>query len=239
MPRNSFSCSGVECRRAVHERLGQLGRRQLRETGGAFLDGLLSGIERKTGWMMAEQAGLARPWRMQGLLGRNRWDADALRDEVRAYAVEALGYADGMPVVDETGFVKKGRHSVGVARQYTGTAGRVENSQVGVFLAYAGRFGETLIDRSLYLLGRGRHAAREDAGARRGRLRHQAGAGAGDDRRSSRRGSSLRLRSGRHGLRIRLPSAANAGSACAGFGDRLGPESAGQPLDHTGESKYT
>ena len=126
-------------------------RRQLRETGGSFLDGLLSGIERKTGWMMAEQAGLSRPWRMQGLLGRNRWDADALRDEVRAYAVEALGCADGMLVVDETGFVKKGRHSVGVARQYTGTAGRVENSQMGVFLAYAGRFGQALIDRRLYL----------------------------------------------------------------------------------------
>ena len=99
--------------------------------------------------MMAEQAGLARPWRMQGLLGRNRWDADALRDEVRAYAVEALGSGDGVLVVDETGFVKKGRHSVGVARQYTGTAGRVENSQVGVFLAYAGRFGQALIDRRL------------------------------------------------------------------------------------------
>ncbi len=133
-------------------RLGPVFRRsQLRETGGVFLDGLLSGIERKTGWMMAEQAGLSRPWRMQGLLGRNRWDADALRNEVRAYAVEALGCPDGVLVVDETGFVKKGRHSVGVARQYTGTAGRVENSQVGVFLAYAGRFGQALIDRRLYL----------------------------------------------------------------------------------------
>ena len=133
-------------------RLGPLfGRRELRETGSAFLDGLLSGIERKTGWMMAEQAGLSRPWRMQALLGRSRWDADALRDEVRAYAVEALGCPDGVLVVDETGFVKKGRHSVGVARQYTGTAGRVENSQVGVFLAYAGRLGQALIDRRLYL----------------------------------------------------------------------------------------
>lgn len=80
-----------------------------------------------------------------------RVDVDALRDEVRAYAVEALGCADGVLVVDETGFVKKGRHSVSVARQYTGTAGRVENSQVGVFLAYAGHFGQALIDRRLYL----------------------------------------------------------------------------------------
>ena len=133
-------------------RLGPVfGRREVRETGSAFLDGLLSGIARKTGWMMAEQAGLSRPWRMQALLGRSRWDADALRDEVRAYALEALGCADGVLVVDETGFLKKGRHSVGVARQYTGTAGRVENSQVGVFLAYAGPLGQALIDRRLYL----------------------------------------------------------------------------------------
>ena len=150
-----WSGSLVEWERELCSWKARLGRvfrrRQLRETGGAFLDGLLSGIERKTGWMMAEQAGLSRPWRMQGLLGRNRWEADALRDEVRAYAVEALGCADGVLVVDETGFVKKGRHSVGVARQYTGTAGRVENSQVGVFLAYASRFGQALIDCRLYL----------------------------------------------------------------------------------------
>ena len=150
-----WSGSLVEWERELRSwktRLGPVfGRRQLRETGGAFLDGLLSGIERKTGWMMAEQAGLPGPWRMQALLGKSRWNADALRDEVRAYAVEALGCPDGVLVVDETGFVKKGRHSVGVARQYTGTAGRVENSQVGVFLAYAGRFGQALIDRRLYL----------------------------------------------------------------------------------------
>lgn len=137
---------------ALKERLGPIfGRRELRETGGAFLDGLLSGVERKTGWLMAEQAGLERPWRMQGLLGRSKWDADALRDEVRSYVLEALGDADGVLVVDETGFVKKGTHSVGVARQYSGTAGRIENSQVGVFLAYASRFGQALVDRQLYL----------------------------------------------------------------------------------------
>ena len=134
-------------------RLGPVfGRRELRQTGGAFLDGLLSGVARKTGWMMSEHAGFARPWRMQGLLGcRNRWDAEALRDVVRAYVVETLGCAEGVLVVDETGFVKKGRHSVGVARQYSGTAGRVENSQVGVFLGYASAFGQALIDRRLYL----------------------------------------------------------------------------------------
>ena len=126
-------------------------RRELKETGALFLDGLLSGIERKTGWLMAEQAGLQRPWRMQALLGRSHWDADVLRDTVRDYVVEALGSADGVLVVDETGFLKKGTHSVGVSRQYSGTAGRIENCQVGVFAGYASRFGQALIDRRLYL----------------------------------------------------------------------------------------
>jgi SRSO17 transposase len=88
---------------------------------------------------------------MQSLLGRSRWDADALRDRVRADVIEALGDRDGVLVVDETGFIKKGEHSVGVARQYSGTAGRIENCQIGVFLAYASRFGQALIDRRLYL----------------------------------------------------------------------------------------
>jgi len=137
---------------SLKARIGQvLGRRELRETGGAFIDGLLSGVERKTGWLMAEQSGAARPYRMQSLLGRSHWDADLLRDEVRDYVVEALGDADGVLIVDETGFVKKGEHSAGVARQYSGTAGRIENSQIGVFVAYASRYGQALIDRQLYL----------------------------------------------------------------------------------------
>jgi SRSO17 transposase len=137
---------------AVKARVGRvLPRRQLRETASAFLDGLLSGIERKTAWLMAEQAGADRPYRMQALLGRSLWDADQLRDEVRGYAIEALGDPDGVLIVDETGFVKKGQHSAGVARQYSGTAGRIENCQVGVFLAYASRYGQALIDRRLYL----------------------------------------------------------------------------------------
>src|SRR5246500_4203495 len=127
------------------------GRRELRETAAAFLEGLLSGVERKTGGLMAEQAGSARPYRMQSLLGRSRWNADELRDGVRSYVVEALGDADGVLVVDETGFLKTGTHSVGVGRQYSGTAGRIENCQVGVFLSYASRFGHALIDRRLYL----------------------------------------------------------------------------------------
>lgn len=137
---------------ALKQRMAPVfGRRELRETAGVFVDGLLSGVERKTGWLLAEQAGLSRPYRIQSLLGRSRWDADALRDHVRAYVVEALGDADGVLVVDETGFLKKGRHSVGVARQYSGTAGRIENCQVGVFLAYASRVGQALVDRRLYL----------------------------------------------------------------------------------------
>lgn len=126
-------------------------RSELRTTACAFLDGLLSGIARKTGWQMAEQAGFERPHRMQSFLGRSVWSEEALRDAVRGYVVEALGDRDGVLVVDETGFLKKGEHSVGVARQYSGTAGRIENCQVGVFLAYASRFGQALIDRRLYL----------------------------------------------------------------------------------------
>lgn len=137
---------------ALKARLGpRFGRRELRESAAAFLDGVLSGVERKTGWLLAEQAGEARPYRMQSLLGRSRWEADALMHDVRSYVVAALGDPDGVLVVDETGFLKKGEHSVGVGRQYSGTAGRIENCQIGVFLSYASRFGHALIDRRLYL----------------------------------------------------------------------------------------
>ena len=126
-------------------------RSEQRASAGAFIDGLLSGVERKTGWMLAEEAGLARPYRIQSLLGRSSWSADALCERVRSYAIEALGDPDGVLVVDETGFLKKGVHSVGVGRQYSGTAGRIENCQIGVFAAYASRWGHALIDRQLYL----------------------------------------------------------------------------------------
>ena len=153
---------------ALKERIGPVfGRAETRATAGAFLDGVLSGVTRKTGWLLAEQAGLERPYRMQSLLGRSRWDADALRDRVRADVIEALGDRDGVLVVDETGFIKKGEHSVGVARQYSGTAGRIENCQIGVFLAYASRFGQALIDRRLYLP----EAWAKDEGKRRGEQR--------------------------------------------------------------------
>src|SRR4051812_35537319 len=110
---------------ALKERIGPVfGRAETRATAGAFLDGLLSGVGRKTGWLLAEQAGLERPYRMQSLLGRSRWEADGLRDRVRADVIEALGDGDGVLVVDETGVLKKGEHSVGGARQDSGTGGR-------------------------------------------------------------------------------------------------------------------
>lgn len=137
---------------SLKSRIGEaFNRLEVRQMASAFIDGLLSGVERKTGWLMAEQAGLERPYRIQSLLGRGQWSADELRDIVRNYVFESLGDADGVLVVDETGFVKKGEHSAGVARQYSGTAGRIENAQVGVFVAYASRFGQSLIDRRLYL----------------------------------------------------------------------------------------
>ena len=137
---------------AFKSRIGSaFGRAELRRSAGAFIDGLLSGVARKTGWQLAEQAGLERPYQMQSLIGRSSWDADRLAKLVCAEVLADLGDEAGVLVVDETGFLKKGTHSVGVARQYSGTAGRVENCQVGVFLAYASPFGQALIDRRLYL----------------------------------------------------------------------------------------
>jgi SRSO17 transposase len=117
---------------------------------GSLLDSLGQRL-RKTGWQLAEQAGLDRPYRMQSLLGRSCWDTDVLRDLVRREVMASLGDRSGVLLVDETGFLKKGTHSVGVARQYSGTAGWVENCQVGVFVGYASRLGQALIDRRLYL----------------------------------------------------------------------------------------
>ena len=120
-------------------------------SAGLFLDALLGPERRKTGWMRAEAAGDPGPWRQQALLGRATWDADALRDVVRDYAVETLAEPDGVLVVDETGFLKQGRASCGVGRQYTGSAGKITNCQVGVFAAYVSGRGHAFIDRTLYL----------------------------------------------------------------------------------------
>src|SRR5215212_6445227 len=117
----------------------------------AYLRGLLAPLERKNGWQLAEAAGDATPDGVQDFLSRMLWDAEAVRDDLLAYMVEHLGDPEAVLVLDETGFLKKGGKSAGVQRQYSGTAGRVENCQVGVFLGYAGRHGRALIDRALYL----------------------------------------------------------------------------------------
>ena len=118
---------------------------------GELMAGMVSGLDRKNCWTIAEHRGAVTPDGLQHLLARARWDADAVRDDLRDYAVDAFGDNGAILVVDETGDVKKGTHSVGVQRQYSGTAGRVENSQVAVYLTYAAPRGHALIDRALYL----------------------------------------------------------------------------------------
>ena len=136
----------------LKDRIGGLFRRsEPRRQVGLLLEGLVGGAERKNGWQLAEYAGDGAPWRMQALLGRTMWDEEQARDICRDYVIERLGDPLGALVVDETGFLKKGNHSAGVARQYSGTAGRIENCQIGVFLGYAGPKGHALIDRRLYL----------------------------------------------------------------------------------------
>jgi SRSO17 transposase len=154
--------SGRPTRRQVHgwadelnvvgERIGRrFARSEPRRRAVGYVRALLSDAERKNGWQVAEHLGEATPDGVQHLLARADWDADAVRDDLIGYVSEHLGAPDGVLVVDETGFLKKGTRSCGVARQYTGTAGRVENAQVGVFLGYATPRGRALIDRGLYL----------------------------------------------------------------------------------------
>src|SRR3712207_1426632 len=120
-------------------------------SAGRFRDGLLGTERRKTGWMRAEAAGDAGPRRQQAILGRGRWEADALRDAVRGYAVEALAAPDAVLVIDGTGFLKQGKSSCGAARQYTGSAGKITDCQISVFAAYASRRGHAFVDRALYM----------------------------------------------------------------------------------------
>lgn len=115
------------------------------------MSGLVAGLERKNGWTLAEWAGEVSPDGMQRLLRRPGWDVDGVRDDIRDYVTEQLGDSGGVLIADDTGFLKKGTRSAGVQRQYSGTAGRTENCQVGVFLAYASVHGHALIDRELYL----------------------------------------------------------------------------------------
>jgi SRSO17 transposase len=137
---------------ALHARIAaRFQRSEVRQRVRRYLAALLVPLERKNGWQMAEEVGEGGPRGVQRLLSGAHWEADAVRDDLRAYVVEHLGAPDGVLVIDETGFLKKGTKSVGVARQYSGTAGKIENCQVGVFLAYASARGRAFLDRSLYL----------------------------------------------------------------------------------------
>src|ERR687885_2381416 len=136
----------------VERRLGPFfARAEARQQVMAYLRGLLSPAERKNSWQLAEVVGAPNPYGFQHLLGRADWDAEKVRDELHCYIADYFSDADAVVVIDETGFLKKGRMSAGVARQYSGTAGRVENVQIGVFLTYASSRGHSLLDRELYL----------------------------------------------------------------------------------------
>jgi SRSO17 transposase len=136
----------------IAERFGpRFARAESRQRALAYVRGLLSPIERKNGWQLAEQAGERHPDNFQHLLNRATWSAEAVRDDLQRYVSESLGDPQAVLVVDETGFLKKGTKSAGVARQYSGTAGKIDNCQIGVFLAYASPKGRTWLDRELYL----------------------------------------------------------------------------------------
>ena len=157
-------CGGLD---ALHGRIGHRFRRaEARERVKRYLAGLLERVERKNGWQLAEQLGEAGPQGVQRLLNAADWDVDAVRDDLRSYVSEHLGEPAGVLIVDETGFLKKGTKSVGVQRQYSGTAGRIENCQIGVFLGYASATGRAFLDRELYL---------PQAWARDGERRREAG----------------------------------------------------------------
>jgi len=137
---------------SLHSRLGgHFARSEQRQRSLSYLKGLLCPVERKNSWQLAEYSGESTPDGMQRLLNGAKWDADAVRDDLCAYVGEHLGDDEAVLVVDETGFLKKGTHSAGVARQYSGTAGRIENCQIGVFLVYATAATATFLDRELYL----------------------------------------------------------------------------------------
>jgi SRSO17 transposase len=142
-------CEGLE---TLHARIAHRFRRaEARGRVKRYLAGLLDRVERKNGWQLAEHLGEAGPQGVQRLLNAADWDVDAVRDDLRAYVTEHLGDPAGVLIVDETGFLKKGTKSVGVQRQYSGTAGRIENCQIGVFLGYASSQGRAFLDRELYL----------------------------------------------------------------------------------------
>ncbi len=154
---DQFGRKERQLRAALEETTRRLGKHfanpAARATAGAYLQSLLSSVERKNSWQLAEAAGFDTPYRFQHLLGRGAWDADALRDEQLGVVLAGLGAEDAVLAIDETGFVKQGKKSVGVKRQYCGASGKVDNCQVGVFLSWQTAQGHALIDRALYLPG--------------------------------------------------------------------------------------
>jgi len=137
--------------RLIHRIQHRFARRETFQRMQRYVQGLMSQVKRRNGWQLAEQMGEPTPDGMQRLLNTARWDVDSVRDDIQSYAVEVLGNEQAIGVIDETGFLKKGDKTAGVKRQYSGTAGRIENCQIGVFLAYSNRQEHTLIDRELYL----------------------------------------------------------------------------------------
>ena len=135
----------------VHRLGSQAPRADTRQQVACYIQSLLGEVERRNSWQLAEYAGHTTPYAFQHVLGRANWDVEGMRDELRSYVYEYLRASDDALIIDETGFLKQGTHSAGVQRQYSGTAGRVENCQIGVFLGYASEHGHSLIDRELYL----------------------------------------------------------------------------------------
>lgn len=142
---------GLELERACERLAGCFGRVEVQRRAPLYIQGLIAQVDRKNGWQLADFLGEETPKNLQHFLARSQWNANAVRDDLERYVVEHLGDDNGVLVIDETGFLKKGTKSAGVARMYSGTAGRIENCQIGVFLADATATGHTLIDRELYL----------------------------------------------------------------------------------------
>ena len=155
MRADQFEKKERQLRTALEETTARVGRHfanpSARASAGAYLQSLLSSVERKNSWQLAEAAGFETPYRFQHLLGRGAWDAAALRDEQLDVVLAGLGVEDAVLAIDETGFVKQGKKSVGVKRQYCGASGKIDNCQIGVFLSWQTARGHALIDRALYL----------------------------------------------------------------------------------------
>jgi SRSO17 transposase len=155
MRADQFEKKEKQLRAALEETTRRLGRHfanpAARQSAAAYLQSLLSAVERKNSWQLAEVAGFETPYRFQHLLGRGAWDADALRDEQLGEVLAGLGEEDAVLAIDETGFIKQGKKSVGVVRQYCGASGKIDNCQIGVFLSWQTAKGHALIDRTLYL----------------------------------------------------------------------------------------